>query len=132
MDWLSSNSLKLTQKSLDYLWQTQRFSLENIANADTPEYKAKFTTFQDELARSINAGKMQQGQNRVRKYVSDAIDHSNLYLHISENDSEREDNNNVDLDSEFLEIARTQLHYQYAVRQITQEFTRLHTAMRNN
>lgn len=129
MSWLDSNSLKLTKTALDDLWLSQRYSLENIANADTPNYKAKFVSFADQLRAKINMSKNQLDRSRVVSDISDDIDNSIAWVISDTSETTREDNNNVDLDSEFLEIARTQLQYQYAIRQISQEFQRLQTAI---
>ena len=40
MDFLSTNSSLLMEKSLGFLWTKQAAILDNIANAETPNYKA--------------------------------------------------------------------------------------------
>ena len=49
MDFLSSNSQLLLEKSMGYLWTKQAAILDNIANAETPKYKAKVVTFEESL-----------------------------------------------------------------------------------
>ena len=49
MDFLSSNSFLMLEKSLGYLWTKQAAIADNIANAETPEYKEKVVTFEDSL-----------------------------------------------------------------------------------
>ena len=49
MDFLTSNSQLLLEKSMEYLWTKQAAILDNIANAETPNYKAKVVTFEDSL-----------------------------------------------------------------------------------
>ncbi|MCI8285008.1 MAG: flagellar basal body rod protein FlgB [Firmicutes bacterium] len=129
MDWLNSNSVKLTQKTLDNLWQRQRYSLENIANVETPNYKSKYVKFEDQLRARISEFRNSGDASLIKSNVSEAIDSSDLYLHQSTAESTREDGNNVDVDSEYIELLRTQLQYQYAVRQINQEFSRLRLAI---
>lgn len=129
MDWLNSNSVKITQKTLDNLWQRQRYSLENISNVETPNYKSKYVTFEDELRARISEFRNSGDSSLIKSNVSKAIDSSDLYLHQSTTESTREDGNNVDVDSEYIELLRTQLQYQYAVRQINQEFSRLRLAI---
>ena len=129
MDWLNSNSVKLTQKTLDNLWQRQRYSLENIANVETPNYKSKYVKFEDQLRTRISEFRNSGDASLIKSNVSEAIDSSDLYLHQSTAESTREDGNNVDVDSEYIELLRTQLQYQYAVRQINQEFSRLRLAI---
>lgn len=127
MDFLSTNSMLLTQKTLDNLWQRQQMTLQNIANTDTPGYKAKRVTFEDELRRSLSAFDNVR-QTKVRK-IGNEIKNSKLWIHESREESERLDGNNVQADVEQLELARTQIQYDYALRQITDEFSRLRTVI---
>ena len=49
MDYLTSNSQLLMEKSMGYLWTKQAAILDNIANAETPKYKAKVVTFEESI-----------------------------------------------------------------------------------
>ena len=57
MSGLYGNGIGLTETVLDYLWGRQNITLNNIANVDTPGFKAQYVTFEEELAKKIqNAG----------------------------------------------------------------------------
>ena len=118
LDFITNNSMRLLQKGLDFNWQKQRVISENIANVETPGYKAKYVSFEDELRRSI-AGQKTSGQ--VAKAISDA----RIQVKTDRSASLRLDGNNVNADAENVELARTQLQYDYLVRQISDQFTRL-------
>ena len=45
MDFLSSNSSLMLEKSLAYLWTKQTAIADNITNSETPGYKEKVVTF---------------------------------------------------------------------------------------
>ena len=45
MDFLSSNSVLMLEKSMDFLWAKQAAISDNIVNAETPNYKTKVVTF---------------------------------------------------------------------------------------
>ena len=49
MDFLTSNSQLLMEKSMGYLWTKQAAILDNIVNAETPNYKAKVVTFEESI-----------------------------------------------------------------------------------
>ena len=49
MDFLSSNSSLMMEKSLSYLWAKQAAVADNVANAETPGYREKVVTFEDSL-----------------------------------------------------------------------------------
>ena len=55
MDLLSCNSSLMLEKSLGFLWTKQAAILDNIANAETPNYREKIVTFEESLR-----GKLQQ------------------------------------------------------------------------
>lgn len=127
MDLLNTNSMLLTRKTLDNLWERQQLTLQNIANNDTPGYKAKYATFEEELSRSLS-----QFDNVRQSKVSEMkkeIMGSKLWIHESQEESERLDGNNVQMDAEELELARAQIQYDFALRQITDEFSRLRTVI---
>jgi len=107
------------QKSLDYVWQKQRITTENIANAETPGYKAKYVTFEDELKRSL------EGTDGSRSRVREAIDSAKIRVGVSKEETMRLDGNNVNIDVENIELARTQIQYEYLLKQINDQFTRI-------
>ena len=127
MEWLNNNSMLLTQRTLDVSWKKQKLALDNIANVDTPGYKAKYALFEDELR---NRFKRLEGRDGVKKSeIRDAIRGTRLQIRKSEEESIRADGNNVNLDVEELEIVRNTYQYQFALRQISDELSRLRTAI---
>ena len=46
MELLSSNSFLMMEKSMEFLWAKQAAILDNISNAETPNYKPKVVTFE--------------------------------------------------------------------------------------
>ena len=47
MSGMYGNGIGLTEKVLDYLWGRQNITLNNIANVDTPGFKAQYVTFEE-------------------------------------------------------------------------------------
>ena len=127
MDWLNSNSMLLAERTLDVSWSKQRLALDNIANVDTPGYKAKYALFEDEL--KLKLSRLQGREGVKRGEIRDAIKSARLQIRKSEEESKRADGNNVSLDVEQLEIARNAYQYQFALRQISDQFSRLRTAI---
>jgi len=112
------------QKNLDFTWQKQRVISENIANAETPGYKSKYITFEDELQQKLSSASDKSGRARYDS-VRDAIDSSRFVLHRTNTETTRLDGNNVNTDVENAELARTQLQYEFLTRQISDQFSRL-------
>ena len=124
MDVLMNNSMLMLQKSMDYVWQKQRVISENIANVDTPGYKAKFVVFEDELRRKLEGADISFSR---KESVKEAIRSSVPILRDTPNETMRLDGNNVNIDAENVELARAQLNYDFLSRQINDQFMRLRT-----
>lgn len=123
------NGVALSEKVLDYLWQRQAVSLNNVANVDTPGFKAQYITFEEELGKRIHdANKIRRHQ---KKAVSEAIDASRSWLNTTWDESSRLDGNNVDMDQEQVEIVRSAYEYQYILNSINNDITRLKSAARS-
>ncbi len=128
MSWLdNNNNILLAQKSLDYLWEKQRIISENIANNDTPGYKAKTISFEDELSKNLD--KFREQENPKKTEIRESILGTKIKVNASNEESSRLDGNNVNLDVEQIELSRAQLQYQFQIYQINDQFNRLRTAI---
>lgn len=125
MNKLFTNSIELTQKSLDYLWKKQGIISENIANQDTPGYKTKYLTFEDEFMK-----KVERVNHPSRENYAKAIENSDFKLNVPMNENVRMDENNVNTDAEYVELARASIQYQYSIRAISDEFARIRSAIK--
>ena len=74
MDFLTSNSQLLLEKSAGFLWTKQAAILDNIANAETPNYKTKVVTFEDTIKDKLEqaAGRPEGAGKAVREILQDA------------------------------------------------------------
>lgn len=125
MNLLTDNSMLLTQRSLDYLWKKQTVILDNLANSETPNYKSKYVTFEDEIKSRLSSIRNKRNSD-IRREILD----TNINIHTTENESMRMDGNNVDAAVENVELARTAIQYEYALRSVSDDFTRLRTVIR--
>ena len=66
MELLSSNSFLMMEKSMDYLWAKQAAILDNISNAETPNYKPKVVTFEETLREKLQ---QELGEHFVSKKI---------------------------------------------------------------
>lgn len=119
------NTGRMLQKSMDYLWQKQAVTLNNIANQNTPNFKAQYVTFEDELERRLNSTR-----SKTKKEFRQAIEDSGITIHETENESMRMDGNNVDITAESAELARATLQYQFAVQSFNSDYTRIRSAIK--
>ena len=52
-DFFTSNSMIMLERAANFQWVKQRAILDNISNAETPNYKVKYVTFEEALRASI-------------------------------------------------------------------------------
>lgn len=121
----SSNSMYLTERSIDYLWKKQEVSANNIVNSETPNFKGSYVTFQEEMRNRLERSR-HSNSHELREKISSVSPR----IHTTTNESNKLDGSNVDLVAENVELAKTGIEYQYAVRLISDEFTRLRSAMK--
>jgi len=119
----------ILQRALDGTWQRQRAIANNIANAETPSYKAVKVSFEDSLDKEVQklAGNMDTGEDFYRGLQE--IEDSEIGTYSDYSTSERADGNNVNLDAENVDMAKTQLQYAYLTRSMTDMFARLRYAI---
>ena len=127
MDWLNNNAMLLTQKTIESSWAKQRLTLDNIANVDTPGYKAKYAVFGELLAERLE--RFRGNADATPEEVADVINDTGLHVYVSRDESMRLEGNNVNMDVEQLELTRNVYEYQFAIQQITDQLTRLRTAI---
>ena len=113
-------NLNLLNKSLDGLWLRQQTTMENIANYSTPGYKSKTVDFETILSTNLN-----NAYGKTTSEVNDQILSSNILIKANNNQSMRLDGNNVDLEKENLQLAKTQLQYMYTIAELNSYFSKL-------
>jgi len=120
MQFNNSTNLNLLSKGLDGLWLRQQVTMENIANYSTPGYKSKYVDFENFLKSHM--------ENRYDKTISEInnqIKSSKIVVDENDNLSLRLDGNNVDIEKENLQLAKTQFQYMYTVSEMNSYFSKL-------
>ena len=126
MDFLSSNSFLMLEKSLGYLWTKQAAILDNIANAETPNYREKIVTFEESLR-----GKLQQAA-RTQTPVKDVrrVLDSSPFAVTEQAVVTRMDENGVNVTVQSAEAIRNAYQLRYVMSSINSDLTLLRTAVR--
>ncbi|MBO5372474.1 MAG: flagellar basal body rod protein FlgB [Lachnospiraceae bacterium] len=120
--------INVLNKAADASWLREETIANNIANANTPFYKRKDVDFESTLRTELGNMKYQTLDSKV--------EHANLSnLNVSTyvdaaNYSYRIDKNNVDIDTENVELASEQIRYNALTDSITQEFSRLKSVIK--
>jgi flagellar basal-body rod protein FlgB len=115
---------RLLHAALDGLAARQRSISDNVANVDTPGFKASRVEFEGALKQAMgksDATKMATVQNAVAGPDDES---AGPQVIRTSNITRRTDGNNVDVDQEMVELAETNLTYN-AVAQIMSNRLRL-------
>ena len=138
MDFLTSNSQLLLEKSMGYLWTKQAAILDNIANAETPNYKAKVVTFEESLRTQLEQ-RLAAGRAAVSGVGSD---HRQTYLSsvrriiedaepevFEAQEQTRMDDNGVNVTDQMTELIRNAYQQQYVYQAISKHYSILRMAV---
>ena len=116
--------LNLLNKTLDGLWLRQQTTMENIANYSTPGYKSKIVDFE-----SLLSANLKNIYGKTSFDINEQIRSSKVIIEESDDLSMRLDGNNVDLEKENLQLAKTQLQYMYTITEINSYFSKLQSVI---
>ena len=108
-----SVTITALSSALDGLAARQRAIASNIANINTPNYRARVVSFESQLASSVAAGSGAAAPTETR-----STDATNV------------NGNNVNLDNETLTNIETLLRYQFASRAVGADFDATRAALK--
>lgn len=126
--YLFTNSLLMLERAMDYQWTKFGAISDNIVNAETPNYKAKYVTFEEALASSIRASARHTGQKGST--VRSAILRAQPVVHVAEDESMRMDDNGVNVIEQETEATRTAYQMQYTIDAINSNLSLMRTMIR--
>lgn len=126
MDFLSSNSSLMMEKSLGYLWTKQTAIADNIANAETPGYREKVVTFEQSLkSRLLQAAQKDAPVKAMRQALEDSS------FRVTEQTVQtRMDDNGVNVTAQMSEAIRNAYQMRYVMSSINSGLTTLRSAIR--
>ncbi|MCI8525553.1 MAG: flagellar biosynthesis protein FlgB [Oscillospiraceae bacterium] len=126
MNFLSDNSLLLMEKSMGFLWTKQAAILDNIANVETPNYKAKLVTFEDSLRTKLESARTSRSPRGQVRHVL-----QNSQFAVTEpQEVARMDENGVNLIEQSTELVRNAYQLQYVQQAISNDLAVLRSAIR--
>lgn len=122
--------INIMDKAADASWMRENVIANNIANVDTPGYKRQDVDFQTALQRELGNSKYVSLDKKVRAMNADMSGLSVSPYTDSSNYSYRLDRNNVDVDTEQVELASEQLRYELLTTSINEEFSRMKVVLK--
>lgn len=110
----SDDALQAATLALRGLTARQEVIAGNIANVDTPGYSAKQVDFETTLMRTINQSSTKVAMSKTSGMHLEPTSWSSDFLATSNRSggTYREDGNNVDIDTELIDMSETNLKYQ--------------------
>lgn len=120
--------INILDKAADASWTRESLIAHNIANVDTPGYKRQDIDFQSALKKELGRYKYTSLDKKVARADLGGLN-PEIYTDSS-GYSYRLDGNNVDIDTEQVELASEQIKYQALTTSITSEFERLRTVLK--
>lgn len=120
--------IRVLDKAADASWLRNQAIANNIANADTPNYKRQDVQFEAELEKALGKNRYVSTDEKVRKIITSRIE-GKVYTDYA-GFSYRLDGNNVDIETENVALAENQLKYEGLLTSINQEFKNLQAAMK--
>ena len=124
------NYINVLDKAADGAWMRNQAIAHNIANADTPGYKRQDVSFEAELKHALKASKYVSLDQKVDNLNKVGLSRINPRTYSDyAGYSYRLDRNNVDIDTENVELASNQLKYNALVQSINEEFSNIKTVL---
>ena len=129
-------NVDILHRAMDVNVLRRNVMANNIANADTPNFKRTFVNYEAQLKRALRS----EGQRPSPAFLTDsrhipfrrAVDYRQVqprrvldYLSTSKNNG-----NNVDIEQETVGVIENQLLYQSMSHAIASEFTRINIVLR--
>ena len=127
------NIFTLLQKTLDFRTKRQDLLASNIANKDTPGFKAEDMVFEKSLEKALHAELPGPLKTTNLKHFDgrntpplDLVKAQRIYSASAFPDF---DGNTVDLDREMAKMAENQLMYNASIRMLSHQYKMLKTAI---
>uniref|UniRef100_A0A7C5V5N1 Flagellar basal body rod protein FlgB n=1 Tax=Caldicellulosiruptor owensensis TaxID=55205 RepID=A0A7C5V5N1_9FIRM len=125
------DKIDLYKKALDWAWKRNEIISNNIANADTPGYKAKDLNFEAFLQRSLNQEGNLELVTTNERHIKESS--SNLDGSIEVLDSSfqmRLDQNTVDIEQEMGKLLQNSLYFDGVSLQLSREINKWKTVIK--
>ena len=126
MDFLSRNSVLMLEKSMDFLWAKQAAISDNIVNAETPNYKTKVVTFEENLRAKLESA---LGSKTPRRQVRGILEQAKFDV-VDADEVTRMDDNGVNATEQMVELVRNSYQIQYVMDAISRDLSTLRSVVR--
>jgi len=109
---LPDDAIQTAASALNGLARRQELTAQNIANIDTPGYKAQEVDFETALQRAAGSERRLTVQGTHGSHLASQTKTSGFQIEARKGGTERADGNNVDIDLELATLTETGVRYQ--------------------
>ena len=123
--------MDVMQRGLSAAWMRNAVIRNNIANVETPRFKASVVEFESLFARALEEERFTAVRTHPghREFGAGNIDNVVPLIRQSRDLSMRLDGNNVDIESENVRLAQNSLFYNTLMEKLNSEIRRLRMAI---
>lgn len=132
---IEDKTIKALAASLNFRQMRQEVISSNIANADTPGYKAKRVDFEGALARALDVDDQMQMKSDDDKHFdvgNGGFDNLEPEIYEDSNGVVSEDGNTVDREQELAKMAENRILYDAAVQLLSKKIGLMKYAIQND
>lgn len=125
------SSVNLLEKGISASWRRNEVISNNIANVDTPGFKASEVEFENIMAQAVGKDGDMPLKVTNERHIS-GINHARSIDAVVVKESDTSgglDENNVDIEHEMVELAKNSIEYYTLVSKVNSEFRKLNTAI---
>ncbi len=121
------NNINILSKALDASWKRNEVIANNIANAETPNFKRSDIVFEDLLKEELSGTRLKGMTTNSNHIPINGGSIKDLKYQIKKDDtySTRTDNNNVDIDIEMAERVKNEIMYNTLTSRIQSGFQKI-------
>ena len=127
-DFLTPNSMIMLQQAMSFQWAKQRAISDNIVNAETPNYKVKYVTFEEALRKNIQAAA--QDRNAAPSAMRQTLEAAAPQVRVAGDERARMDENGVNVAEQQMELVRNAYQIQHVYNALNSDMQRLLMAIR--
>ncbi|AOY77325.1 flagellar basal body rod protein FlgB [Clostridium formicaceticum] len=124
-------NMDIMTKALNAAWKRDEVISNNIANAETPNFKKSHVVFEELLQKHLRGGEI-AGNTTHHRHINIGIKDLNNLTHkvvTPQNYETRRDGNNVDIDVEMAELAKNTIVFNTVSTQLNNDIKRLKTVI---
>jgi flagellar basal-body rod protein FlgB len=126
---LEDSATRSLVTALDGLATRQRTINNNIANIDTPGFKASDVSFAKQLGQALESSSGLQMVFTNQNHITSASPSQDAEIVTRSDTSQRLDGNNVDIEKEMTYLTETILQYQTAAKMVSYRLSMLRTVI---